>query len=87
MRRRDGRAGDCPHCDGEVESLAQLPWAVVDALERVLEYLWADELKDFEMQSPDLAGEHIFQALCSLRWWLSVLPLDQEVSKEGDEQE
>jgi len=80
----DGRFGACPVCGGEDGYLAELPWAVVEAIERVLVYLWEDELKDFETQTPDLAREHIFPALCGLRWWLSMLPLEHAMSKEVD---
>lgn len=87
MMRCDGCAGDYRVCGNEYAYVAELPWAVVDALERVLAYLWEDELKDFELRSPDLAREHIFPALCRMRWWLSGLPLEDGMSREGNEHE
>lgn len=87
MTRCDGCARDCPVCGVDAAYVAEFPWAVVDALERVLAYLWADELKDFETQTSDLAHEHIFPALCRVRWWLSGLRLEHGMSQEGNEQE
>ncbi len=64
-----------------------LPSAVVDALERVLEYLWADEARDYDLRLPELGHQHIFPALCDVRWWLAGFQVENWMSEEGGEQE
>lgn len=71
---------------GQQRNPPVLPHAVVDAFDQVFAYLWADESRDYEMQLPELARQHIFPALCRVRWWLAGLPLDDEMSKEADGQ-
>ena len=62
-----------------------LPSVVVDALERVLEHLWAEESRDYESGLPERARGHIFPVLCRVRWWLAGFPLEDELSMEDDE--
>ena len=60
----------------------KLPDSVTRALELVLDYLWADEARNYDASPPDCPSSHVFPALCRLRWWATGLVTDEALSPE-----
>ena len=43
---------------------------VVEALDKIIDYLWQDEQRHFNESTPEEKKEHIFQSLQTVRRWL-----------------
>lgn len=47
-----------------------IPNPVAGALDKILDYLWSDEERNFRQASPEDQNKHIFHSLAVVRNWL-----------------
>ena len=47
-----------------------MPSPVTGALDKILDYLWQDEERNFRHASPEDQNKHIFHSLAVVRSWL-----------------